>query len=171
MITFHYECKQDGDLNIFTITGFMFYNRHHHVIDDVAQKIKELDEQKHPYRVLFDLRGLKAVEPRMLAKIKELDKVIYESKVTKVALLLDSIIARMQQKRTAESEYYMENGAMFSNYGECMAWLNDPVQRVRPENQTSKTLLSRARQLKATPTAPPPPPPFYFPYPNCTWQS
>ena len=135
MLNLKYECKREGDLHIFIVNGFMFYNKHYHVIDDIIQKIKAIDEQKQPYRLLFDFRGIKAVEPRMLVKIKELDKVIYESKVIKVGTVLDSLIAKIQQARAAESEYFMENGAFFSNYHECLAWLNDPEQRVRPDLQ------------------------------------
>ena len=39
-----------------------------------------------------------------------------------------------------ESEYYMENGAFFSNYNECLMWLNDPNQRVRPDLQREPNL-------------------------------
>ena len=137
-----YDFKREGDLYIFKVTGFMFYSKHHHVVDEIIQEIKKLDEQQQPYRLLFDLRGLKAVEPRMLAKIKELDKAIYESKVTKVGTVMDSIIAKIQQMRTAESEYYMENAMMFSNYDECLAWLNDPNQRVRPDIQREPSKLA-----------------------------
>jgi len=42
---------------------------------------------------------------------------------------MDNIIAKVQQVRTATSEYAMENAKLFSNYGECMAWLKATEQK------------------------------------------
>ena len=124
MFSFNYEFARKEDTLHFKITGFTSYNKIVPVKNSIINEIKSMDDKRQPYKILFDLRGLKALDPRTVASIEELDKIIYESSVTKVGLVMDSIIAKLQQIRVA-NEYPMENVKLFISYDECLAWLKE----------------------------------------------
>ncbi|MGE5549108.1 MAG: hypothetical protein ACM3ZC_01060 [Bacteroidota bacterium] len=122
-----FESKQSNDLLHFKVSGFAPYHQIKEVVEKVKTEINKAEEKGRPYRILFDLRGLKALDPRAVAEIEKLDKIIIGlTKLVKVGTVLDSIIAKIQQMRVAKN-YDMLNGDFFSDFDECMAWLNDPI--------------------------------------------
>lgn len=124
MFNFSYEFNRDGEILIFRVTGFTTYSKFHPVLEAITMEIKALEEKKLPYKLLFDIRGLMALDPRTVELIKEFDKTIYESSVIKVGLVMDKIITKLQQLRVA-NEYPMDNAKYFSDYDECLAWLKE----------------------------------------------
>jgi len=124
MLTFSYDCRQEGILVIFRITGFATYSKLVEVKDQIVKEIKNREDKKRPYKILFDLRGLKALDPRTVEALHELDVILYKSSVIKVGTVMDSIIAKLQQLRVA-NQYPMDNALIFSDYDKCIAWLND----------------------------------------------
>lgn len=119
-----YEFTQKGDILHFRVTGFTTLNRLTPVMQEIINQIEEAEKRHLPYKLLFDLRGLKALDPRTADTIKELDVVIFKSSAIKVGTVLDSIIAKIQQMRVA-NEYRMPNAQLFGNYEECLAWLKE----------------------------------------------
>ncbi len=123
-LNFNYECKHIGNLMYFQVTGFSTFSNLVPVKDSIVTEIETMDKKGQPFKILFDLRGLKALDPRAVEALHELDKVVYECvNVIKVGTVLDSIIAKMQQKRVAHA-YPMPNAKIFDDYNECLAWLN-----------------------------------------------
>jgi len=77
---------------------------------------------------MFDLRGLKALDPRTASALKDIDTFLYESTVTKCGTVFDSIIAKLQHARLAKEgigEECFEDARtrVFADPGECLAWL------------------------------------------------
>lgn len=124
MLNFSFDCKQEGILVIFRITGFATYSKLVDVKEEIIKEIKVREESGQPYKILFDLRGLKALDPRTVEALHELDEVLYKSSVIKVGTIMDSIIAKLQQLRVA-NQYPMDNALIFSDYDKCINWLND----------------------------------------------
>ena len=126
MFNFDYKFHVEGDILIFKATGFTSYEKAVELINSIIAEIKAADQKGRPYKILFDMRGLKALDIRTTAVIKELDKVVYESSVVKVGTVLDNVIAMFQQKRLIGTEYDMGEKAMVtSDYNKCTAWLNE----------------------------------------------
>ncbi len=119
-----YECKQEGMLLSFRVTGFITLQKTIEIKTKIIAEINAAEGRKAPYKILFDLRGLKAVDPRAIDALHEIDKVVYESSALKVGTVLDSVIAKLQQLRVA-NEYPMDNAFVFSDYDKCLRWLND----------------------------------------------
>ena len=127
MLGFNYECRHEGILLHFRVTGFATYNKLIDVKNEIIKEIQAKEAQKKPYKILFDLRGLKALDPRAVEALHELDKAVYESSVVKVGTVLDSVIAKLQQLRVA-NQYPMDNAFVFSDYDKCIQWLNDEIE-------------------------------------------
>lgn len=126
MFNFDYKFKIEGDILIFKATGFTSYDRAVELVNSIIGEIKKADQNGRPYKILFDMRGLKALDVRTTTAITELDKVVYESSVLKVGTVLDNIIALVQQRRLIGTEYDMGNRAMVTgDYNKCIAWLKE----------------------------------------------
>ena len=128
MFNFSYECQREGNLVKFRITGFMPYQKEkiENLKEEIIKEIKAQEEKKIPYKILFDLRGLKVLDPRVGEALHAINKVVYESSAVKVGTVLDSVIAKLQQLRVA-NEYPMDNALIFSDYDKCIKWLNDEI--------------------------------------------
>jgi hypothetical protein len=126
MFNLIYKFTIEGDILIFKATGFTSYEKAVELIHSIIEEIKAADKKGRPYKILFDMRGLKALDIRTTTAITELDKVVYESSVVKVGTVLDNIIALFQQKRLIGKEYDMGTKAMVtSDYDKCIAWLKE----------------------------------------------
>jgi hypothetical protein len=126
MFNFDYKFRIEGDILIFKATGFTRYEKAVELIDSIIAEIKLADQKGRPYKILFDMRGLKALDVRTTELITKLDKVIFESSVLKVGTVLDNIIALFQHKRLIGSEYDMgSRGMVTSDYTKCINWLKE----------------------------------------------
>jgi hypothetical protein len=127
MFNFDYKYSVQGDILIFKATGFTTYEKAVELINSIIGEIKAMDKKGRPYKILFDMRGLKALDIRTTEVITQLDKVVYESPVlVKVGTVLDNIIALFQQKRLIGTEYDMGERAMVtSDYDKCVTWLKE----------------------------------------------
>jgi len=126
MFNFDYKFKLEGDILIFKATGFTSYERAVELVNSIISEIKKADRNGNPYKILFDMRGLKALDVRTTTAITELDKAVYESAVLKVGTVLDNIIALVQQRRLIGTEYDMGKRALVtSDYNKCITWLKE----------------------------------------------
>lgn len=126
MFNFDYKFKIEGDILIFKATGFTTYEKAVQLINSMIAEIKAVDKKGRPYKILFDMRGLKALDVRTTAVITELNKVVFESSVVKVGTVLDNILALFQQRRLIGTEYDMgKRGMVTSDYNKCITWLKE----------------------------------------------
>ena len=126
MFNFEYKFRVEGDILIFKATGFTSYDKAVELIHSIIAEIQAADKRGRPYKILFDMRGLKALDVRTTALITELDKVVYESSVVKVGSVMDNIIALFQQRRLIGAEYDMGNRGMVTNdYDKSIKWLKE----------------------------------------------
>ncbi len=126
MFNFEYKFTRDGDILCFKATGFTTYDKGGHLVDSMINEIKTAEDEGRPYKILFDMRGLKALDPRTTSLIMELNKVVYKSSAVKVGTVLDNILAQIQQKRLIGSEYDLkERGLLTGDYDKCLAWLKE----------------------------------------------
>jgi hypothetical protein len=126
MFNFEYTFTRDGDILCFKATGFTTYDKGGHLVESIIKEIETAKNEGRPYKILFDLRGLKALDPRTTTLVKELDQVVYESSAVKVGTVLDNILAQIQQKRLIGTEYDLkERGLLTSDYEKCLAWLKE----------------------------------------------
>jgi len=121
-------CSREDDLLTIRVSGFVFLYEAGSLKEQI---IAELEKVKGtPFRVMFDLRGMKAVNPSVLKGLKELDDYLYESSAVKIGTVFDSLIAKIQHLRTAEeskgrNEINVSRSKIFSNPDECRAWLKE----------------------------------------------
>ena len=121
-------CSREDDLLTIRVSGFVFLYEAGSLKEEI---LKELDKVNGtPFRVMFDLRGMKAVNPSVLKGLKELDDYLYESSAVKIGTVFDTIIARIQHLRTAEeskgrNEMNTNRSKIFSNPDECRSWLKE----------------------------------------------
>ncbi|MGE5528555.1 MAG: hypothetical protein ACM3X6_05370 [Patescibacteria group bacterium] len=123
---FKFEGWREGDLLCVRMSGFVPSDQ----VEILKKRMLDLlaTMNGRPFKVFCDLRGLKAVSPRVLKELKEIDDYLYESTATKVGSVFDSIIAQVQHLRTANDS---RNGEMFrtgrskifTNPDKCREWL------------------------------------------------
>ena len=100
--------------------------------EDLKRQVLELlhGMDGQPFKVLFDLRGLKAISPRAQKELGEIDEYLFDSSVCKVGTVFDSIIAKVQHLRTAHNSkakamFDTGRSMIFTDPGKCRAWLEE----------------------------------------------
>lgn len=129
MLDFTFECTEENDLICFRASGFALSAKILFLKDEIIKKLESM--KGSPYRVMFDLRGLKALDPRAVSAMAEIDRFLCSEDCTaiKMGTVLDSILAKIQHVRMAkdaDGKRMMDSGRakFFDNYDECRAWLN-----------------------------------------------
>lgn len=76
------------------------------------------------------MRGLKAISPRAQKELGEIDEFLYDSSVSKVGTVFDSIIAQVQHLRIAHNSkakamFDTGRSMIFTDPGKCRAWIEE----------------------------------------------
>lgn len=126
MMEFQFTCKIESDMIYFRASGFAVFSKIRHLRDTVISELKKMEGR--PFKIMFDLRGLKALDPNSAKALQEIDDYLYECSATKVGTVLDSIVAKVQHMRLvkdSKAKEMLESGRskIFSDPEECRKWL------------------------------------------------
>ena len=123
---FSLEHRIEGRTLYLRASGFVPSEQAQDLKNKVLELLRGMDGQ--PFKVLFDLRGLKAISPRAQKELGEIDEFLYDSCVSKVGTVFDSIIAQVQHLRTAhngKAKAMFDTGRsmIFTDPAKCRAWI------------------------------------------------
>ena len=126
MNDFYYECTRDGNVIRFKLTGFIIANKIRHLQEAIISELKSLEGK--PFKIFFDFRGLKALDPRAAMALKEIGDYLYDSSAIKVGTVFDNVLPKLQHLRLIKDGKAQESinagrAKIFSNADECLAWL------------------------------------------------
>ncbi|MGE5551087.1 MAG: hypothetical protein ACM3ZC_11245 [Bacteroidota bacterium] len=127
MFDFHFACSHEGDIVCFRLKGFATHNKILHLKEAIIAELKSMENKS--FKVMFDLRGLSALDPRTAQAIGEIDDFLCnECTATKIGTVLDNIVAKLQHLRLAREGKHQEQfdkgrARIFSDANECLAWL------------------------------------------------
>ena len=126
MDDFYYECTQDGNVIRFKLTGFIIANKILHLKEAIISELKSLEGQ--PFKIFFDFRGLKALNPQAATVLKEISDYLYDSSAIKVGTVFDNVLPKLQHLRLIKDGKAQESidagrAKIFGNADECLTWL------------------------------------------------
>ena len=125
-ILFKYDCTKEGDCIFFRVSGFAVGEAIFELKNKIISELKTMEGK--PFKTMFDLRGLKALDPRGQKHLQELDDYLYECSAVKVGTVSDGLIAKIQHLRVANDSRAKEmfdkgRSKIFTDPNECRAWI------------------------------------------------
>lgn len=129
-MSFWLSSKLDGDFLEVAASGFIVQREQAEgAMAEIMALLTPLAQQ--PLRVLFDLRGLKALSPEAVDLLRELEGFLAGSSFRKVGTVFDNLVTMMQHLRVIgqveQGIVWFKDGRsrFFEDMEACRAWLMD----------------------------------------------
>ena len=131
MFDFHFECMRDGDVLCFKLNGFTMAQKLMHIKEAIISEIKSMEGQ--PYKIMFDFRGLKALDHQSETIIKEIYEHLYRCSALKIGSVFDNMVTKQQHLRLGTEKRDLDEAdrtrkdrsKVFDDLGECLGWLKN----------------------------------------------